>query len=769
MTAWQTVVHPLIQQGRIDEALAALEDYLLTHGDDAEALAQAGRLHLHLKQPKLAEDCLMRAIAAVPGASGLHYELGVVFLTQSAWPQAMECFGKAIALQPDHADGHYNLAWVLRKTGQPSLAETHLRHALSARPHWPAALFNLGNLLLQDLDRPDDAKAAYAQALLHAPGNPDILCNMALACWQSGDGAAAESLLRQALATHPTHAQSLEILGNVLTTQGRVDEAVALLRRAESAAPDNPSIRVNLALALRQGGRSGEALALLRQASAKAPNHAETWNTLGAVLLGLERLDEAHSALTRAVELSPDFADAHNNLGNLACQMGREEQALDCYRQALALAPLDMRIHSNLLFLLTHRRPPGDAETVGEHLRFGLIHEERVAPLSLPRPNLQPGRVLRIGFVSPDFRNHAVSFWIESILERMDQSRFELFCYACSPIQDHVTDRLRGLVPHWRNIYGLPPLNAALSIRDDRIDILVDLAGHSANNALAVFLYKPAPIQATMIGYPATTGLTRIDYRVSDIFSDPRSQARHAHSETLELLEAAPSFRPSVDAPEPGPLPALTTGFIRYGSVNKPQKITPEVVETWARILKRVPNAKLTMVLPDGDSDNQQQRFRDQFVELGIDPGRIDIVPTCPLEQFLEILRGIDVTLDTFPYGGGTTTMFSLWMGAPMVTLDMQASTGSVATGMLASCLLHQFITTSPDHYVDIAVELATNFPALDDVRQVLRDRVKAVLRSEEDRFIAELETMFQRWWDSFSLRQQADQPPQVPQQTSPS
>lgn len=746
MPAWTDTVQGLLLTGRLDDAADLLRSHLRNTPRDTEAMRQLARIHAHRNQPREALDLLCKAVRVTPQAPGLHYEIGVMSLAVNQWGDAVRHLRKHAKAHPTDPDGLYNLSWALRRHGKPAEAETTLRQALTLRREWPAAWFNLGNLLLEDLMRPADARFALTTAQAQAPGSPDILCNLGQACWRDGALAEAELHLRSALTTNPAHVNAAEALGNLLTSGGRAAEGEPWLRKATELVPTQPSHWLNLALNLRVQNRNNEAVSLLSTAISHTPDQPELWNALGAVLLRLNRLGDAEAALHRCIELQPGNAEAHNNLGNLASSRGDEANAMAAYAKARKLAPDDHRIHSNLLFYLTHRCAVDDPRLSQERARYARS-QEAAPTVVLPPLDARPDRPLRVGYVSPDFCEHAVSFWFEPILEQHDRDKFEVHCYQCGPVTDHVTMRLRGLADDWHIISGLEADAAAALIARHDMDILIDLAGHSANNALPVFARKPARIQATMIGFPASTGLTRIDYRVSDIHSDPLSRSQHLHSEQLELLNLPPVFRPPMDAPEPKPLVAGER--IRFGSFNKPQKLTDEVFESWAAILRLVPASDLLLVVPGGDDEGTRQQYRQRFNDLGIAAERISTAGMRPLGSFLDLLGDVHIALDSFPYGGGTTTLLCLWMGVPMVTRIGDSSAGSVAVGMLSTLGLNDFIGADTASYIAAAQAAAAAPDRLRSLRDKLRPMVARTIVREERAFVTELERAYQRWWEA--------------------
>ncbi|HLO78549.1 MAG TPA: tetratricopeptide repeat protein, partial [Magnetospirillum sp.] len=614
--------------------------------------------------------------------------------------------------------------------------------AVGLQPSWQG-WFNLGNVLL-DLGRADDAAKALEAACLLRPADAGVRLNLGMALWRAGRLADAEARLREVAASHPDSAAAGN-LGNFLTATGRLDDAVAVYRQALAARPDDPTLLLNLGLALHQAKQFEAAETVLARLTARAPDMAEAWNALGSLLLRVERLDEAESAFARALALKPDLVDALNNMGNVAATRGDAAGALAYYRAAHQRAPHDAAVHSNLLFQLTHMAGVSAAEVFAEHRRFGILQEAEVAALPPVQPPLADGR-LRVGYVSPDFCNHAVTFWFEAVLAHHDPQHFEIFCYHTGPRHDAVTERLRALVPHWRTVNGVSSDSVAAMVRADGIHILVDLAGHSANNGLPVFLRKPAPIQATFLGYPNTTGLTRMDYRLAHaptILGD----AQDRYTERLELMTRPAVFRPPADAPAVPPLPMVASGRPRFGSFNKAQKIGAPVYALWGDLLARIPGATLLMVVPGGDTPQVRDEYRAHFTGRGIAAERIDTVGLRDLNGFLGLVGGVDVALDPFPYGGGTTTLMTLWMGVPIICMYGEGPADGVSAGMMNNVGLSHLVAKDAVGYLAAAQQAVADADALAAVRASLRDRMRQTFVMEEAEFVAELEGCYHSWW----------------------
>lgn len=744
---WEADVLRLINSGKLDQAADLLDRHLSADPSDVGALRQHGRIMLALGRPSAATDLFHRAAALAPASSDIFFELGVSQLAGKDFAGAAESFRAVLRADPAHADSCFNLGWALRSLGDSEAAIEPLRQAASLRPHWPAAWYNLGNSLTE-LGRLEAAEEAFQRALEQAPDAADASANLGVVLWRQGKVELAEKQLRAALAATPAPMAAVTGLGALLLGTGRGDEAVSLMQSHLQTRPDNGDLLTSLGAALSALGRRAEAVTILKRAIAVAPGLADAWNALGAVLLAQENLTEAEGAFAEALRLNPGFAEAANNLGNLAASRGDADKALAFYRQAHDMAPANPEIHSNLLFLQVHRKAFDDNEVFAEHCRYGQIQESLAIVVPLPPPDT--GRKLRLGYVSPDFCDHAVTFWFEGVLASHDRETFDIYCYHSGVRVDAVTERLRGYGDTWRFIGGLPADAAARIVRMDDIDILVDLAGHSARNALPVFARKPARIQATWLGYPFTTGLSRVDYRITNESSDPEGIADALYTERLVRIDMAPVFRPPYHAPPCDAPPFLKRGRVRFGSFNKPQKITPAVMDTWAGIMTRVPDSDLLMILPGGDDPSVQEEARSHYTARGIAPERIEIIGLRDLAGFLAAVREVDIALDPFPYGGGTTTMLTLWMGVPIICLDGIGSAAGVSCGMLGLVGLHDLRAASPDHYIAIAAQLAASRDTLVTLRTELRERIRQSTIMQERQFTSSVEQEYGKWWRRF-------------------
>jgi len=412
-------------------------------------------------------------------------------------------------------------------------------------------------------------------------------------------------------------------------------------------------------------------------------------------------------------------------LASALLKQGQADEGIANYRKALQLQPDNARAFSNLLFGLQNLSTCPPVELFDEHLRYAERFEAPLKPFWQPHGNSRdPERRLKVGYVSGDFCNHVVALFFEPILAGHDKSKFEIYGYYNNNQFDSHTEWIAAHMDHFLVCHTLSDEQLAERIRADGIDILVDLAGHTANNRLLVFARKPAPVQCTYIGYPGTTGLSAIDYRISDPWQDPVGLTERYHSETLVRLLGGMAFAPDPASPEVNELPALHSGQFMLACLNNLSKVNPAVIALWSRILRALPQARL--MLGNVTDDSIRQRLLDLFSQNEIGPERLILQTRVPMADYLALHHQIDRALDPFPYNGGTTTMHSLWMGVPVITLAGDHAVSRLCAAHLSRVGLDEFITHSEDEYLQCAIRFANDLPALNQVRQSLRARMSA-------------------------------------------
>jgi len=506
---------------------------------------------------------------------------------------------------------------------------------------------------------------------------------------------------------------------------GRLSTAKALYQQILQAEPRHPDALQLLGLSEHQQGNSAKAIELIEQAIQVRPNDAIFRFNLGNLHDELGQLDEAIAYFKQALQHQPGFVDALLGLGTALGATGRVDEAIATYRKALLLQPDYVVAYNNLLFVLQCSVTCPPAEIFAEHLRYA---ERFEVPLKhfwqSHRNSREPGRRLKVGYVSGDFHRHSVAYFIEPILACHDKSQVELFGYYNNTRQDTHTARIAAHMDRWLACSALSDEQLAERIRADGIDILVDLSGHTSKNRLLVFARKPAPVQATYIGYPDTTGLSAMDYRITDAWLDPPGMTERFHSETLMRIPGGMAFRPDPEATAVNALPALTSGEFVFASFNNLRKVNTAVIKLWARVLHAVPSARL--MIGNVTDNSNKERLHGLFSHAGVGPDRLILQPKLSDTDYLAMHHRIDIALDPFPYNGTTTTMQTLWMGVPVITLAGSNAKSRCGVSLMSRVDLPEFIAQSEDEYVQCALKFANDLPALNEVRQSLRQRMNA-------------------------------------------
>ncbi len=559
-----------------------------------------------------------------------------------------------------------------------------------------------------------------------------------------------EALARAMLARAPQSPLGWKALGTALLEQGK--DAVQALQQAAQLASNDHETWNSLGNALQNVGRSGDAVICYRNASHLMPQYAEAHCGQGPALLNCGRLDEAVTSCKRALILNPAYAMAFNNLGNALRDRRQTEDALISYRRALAIDGEFAMARGNLLMSLQYLPSIDRAEVLAEHQRFGAQFETRLKPHWPKHINVRdPNKRLKIGYVSGDFRNHAVTYFIEPVFAHHDKAGFEVFAYSNNLKRDAYTERLQEYADHWLNCAGMTDTQLAQRILADGIDILVDLAGHTAQNRLPVFAYKPAPIQVTYLGYPGTSGLSAIDYRLTDHLTEPvdLDADRYYTEKLLRLPESIWCYRPVDTMPPVSPLPALTNGYLTFGSFNNSNKLNADCIALWATLLRRLPSARLLMAtVAEGE---MRRRLTEQFTAHGIAPERISYYAQLPPQEFHLLLQQVDVSLDPFPVNGATTTCESLWFGIPVLTLVGNRFLSRAGWSVMNAARMPEFAAKSPEQLIEIAVGLAADLPKLASLRANMREHLRATPLFDQVHFTRNLEQAYRDMWQRYT------------------
>ncbi len=705
---------------------------------------QAGRLDEAI--------ALYRQVLSADAANVVAYSnLGAALQQQGRLDEAADCYRQALALAPDLAEALGNLGTVLKLQGKCAEAEASYRRALTIRPDSAVVHCDLG-VVLQEQGRLEEAIASYRRAIELDPGFIQALFNLGTALKGAGDVVGAISYYQRAIALRPTYVEALCNLGNALKDQGKLDESIACYQRAIQIAPNYAEAYNNLAGVLQQQGKLNEAVAWYQGALLLSPGLAEAHSNLGTVYREQGKPDEAASAHRRAIELRPDYAEAWNHLGTALKDKADLDGAMECYRRGLALRPQFLSIHSNLLFAMQFSERFDAAAILEEHRRFDELHIRPLARFIQPHGNdRSPDRRLRIGYVSPDFCDHCQAFFTMPLFGAHDREQFEVFCYADVVRPDAMTERIKARADAWRNITGLSPQQAADVVRKDRIDILIDITMHMNRHHLMLFACKPAPVQVCWLAYPGTTGLSAIDYRLTDPHLDPPGlYDRFYAEESVRLPDTFWCYDPLTSEPAVNALPAETNGYVTFGSLNNFCKINDTTLKLWASVMKAVDRSRLLLL---GDEGSHRERTLAVFEQQGIERQRITFFARQPRLQYLALYHGIDLGLDTLPYNGHTTSLDAYWMGVPVVTLVGTTVVGRAGLSQLTNLGLSDLIAKTPEEYVRIVSDLAGDLDRLSRLRQTLRGRMESSPLMDAPRFARGMEqayrTMWRKWGQS--------------------
>ncbi|MBI3370500.1 MAG: tetratricopeptide repeat protein [Betaproteobacteria bacterium] len=592
------------------------------------------------------------------------------------------------------------------------------------------------------------ARALYADATALDAGHADAQVNLGNALRELGRVAEALAAFDRAIAIESNSAAAHYNRGLALVESGNADSAESALRSALEARPGFPEALVLLAEIFEARGQPDRALEQLDAAIRMRPDYAGAVYNKSLILKSQGKFDQSETALREAIASNPENMDLTHALGDLLGGKGSLNEAVDLYRRVLNRSPGQQGLRSNLLLCLNHLESV-DRETIfREHQEYGRIARLIRGSRSRQLPNApEPERRLRLGYVSGDFRRHPVAHFLEPLIEHLDRSRFEVFCYHSGSHNDDMTERIRRCSDAWRDVADLPDEALAARIEVDCVDILFDLSGHSGAVRLGVFARKPAPVQVCWLGYPNTTGLTNMDYRITDHVVDPPGLSERFHSEQLIRLPISQwCYRPYIvpaaapDAPkDAGAGPTL-------GSFNHFQKLSPTVLGAWCRIMKVIPNATLLAAgIPEGQA---QLIFRERFAAAGIEPERLRLLArTTTVDKYFELLRDVDVALDSHPYSSAATTLDALWMGVPVVSLAGETSASRSAASILSMLGLSELIASSPGEYAEKCVTLCRTPQRIAELKSALRPLLEKSALMDGPMFARQMETQFRRIW----------------------
>lgn len=710
-----------------------------------------GRLLERKNLRMIAESCYRNAINLSPrGGVESRVRLGRSLVMRKRYAEAGPLLEELVRLKPDRAE-IWNLLGIARQElRELTSAQEAFTRALSINPNLIQARNNQGSCYLAGAN-PKAALECFDAVLSVDPLYYETLNNRVVALLDLGQSAEAEKAAESALESYPDAAPLHLNLGSAYLQQGNGYLAAQSYRKALELEPGFGEAHFNLAVLYGDTEHLGEAIDFLNKEIESRGETVDLLNRLAIAYMAKLSFVKSEETCRKILAMQPEFAPVYITLGNVLSLMGNCQGAQDAYLRALDLRPDDFRVHSNLLFESNYLYSCSTRAIFEKHLEWARKHEQPLLSQRkqiLPEPG--PQRRLKIGYVSPDFLSHPVGYLIRGIIRHHDKENFEIHCYAHVARPDSLTNEIRQSVDVWHDTTGLNDVALADKVVEDRIDILVDLVGHTAGHRLPLFALKPAPVQVTWLGYFHSTGMESIDYFITDPFTSPRDGGQYFSEIPVYLPHTRFCYSPPGYAPAVAEPPFLKNGFITFGCFNKLAKMTDETVAAWAQILERLPDARLWLKSAALNEAAVCEQVRNRFLARGIDPERIELhPPSGHLEMFNEYGE-IDIALDPFPYTGGITTFEALWMGVPVITLAGKGVVARQSVSALANLGLTDLAFETIPQYVEGAVELASDKDRLQELRQTLRPVMEQSPLCELAGFTRDLENLYRRMWHAW-------------------
>lgn len=596
------------------------------------------------------------------------------------------------------------------------------------------------------------AVKTYAAVLAKDPANVPALCGTGLIFEKQNKTNAAQEKYKRVLTIEPDSAPAYLGLGRILQRQGKIGEAEQHFRHSIKLAPSTEAYG-HLAQIMHGAGFFLEAAEYYKAALAITPDHVACLNNLGAVYFQMEQYKNAKDCYSKVLEIAPDNPSALTNIAAAFKAFGQLEDTVRCLKESLRIRPGHSMTLSNLLFAMIYAPSVAPQDLYETAKAYGAsIIEPSFKKYKFSR-DADPDRKLRIGYVSGDFRTHPVNYFFEPLINHHDRGAFEFFGYSNVKEPDAVTARVQKAFDVWRDIKGMQDAAVAELIFKDKIDILVDMAGHTAQNSLPVFARRPAPVQVTWLGYPATTGVAAMDYRITDVHAEPVGMTERLNVEALyRLPDIFCCYQPRERSPDVIDHPPFEdNGYVTFGCFNSFSKVTDAVLVMWGSILERVPDSRLLLEVLG--LEEFQKELEQRLTSLGLPLDRVILKPRKP-QNHLSLYNKIDIALDPYPCNGGTTSMDCLWMGVPFVTLAGDSFVSRMGVSLLTNAGLPELIAGSEDEYRDKAVALANDRDRLRQTRRGLRERVQNSPLMDQKAFARSMEDAYRAMWRDWLSRQ---------------
>lgn len=707
----------------------------------AIALRQSG-------DPGSSADYLKQALSLSPDDPVLLYESAVTLIDLGKIDNAIELLTHASTIDKINAEIWFALGNCYRLKSQFIRAAENYTEALRIRPDFWAARFNFANSL-RELGQPDIALQEFEKIIISCPNMTEAHTNMALIL--SAQGRDAEAITHALVAVDIRHSmESLTFLAELYLKTNEFDQACHYFNEALKLNPNHAETLAGLG-----DTYSGkEDLSSARNFYCKAlrirPDFARVHYNLGNVMRAWNQVDEAVICFKNALKFKPDFLLAMINLGETYQVCGDIEKACEQFRSALRTDPMNPVAYSNLLLTMNYDISNSPVQIFEAHRSWGkLLSSKQETKFNFKNDPAESEKI-RIGLVSPDYCKHPSSYFLEPLFRSLDRDQFEIFCFSHTVHVDSKTEFFRTNSDHWYEIGLMDDLQAAKLVNDLQIDILIDCAGHMSANRLGIFVLKPAPVQVSAFGYPCTTGLEQIDYRIADKITDPDSDPRFYTEKLIKLKTGFCCFAPPTDAPEASPLPAKSSGYIMFGSTHTLARLNKNVIELWSNVLKAYDNSRL-LIFRNVLSQSVIKKLKELFKNFGIEEERVLFSSEVPRNGHLQVYNSIDITLDTFPWSGHTTACESMWMGVPVITLRGDRHAGRMVSSVLSMIGSDEFVCESPKQYVITACQLASDINRLQEIRKNLRRKMVSSVLCDSEEYCTGigsiLKDAFEKWY----------------------